>query len=735
MRRKKKSHTYKRKNLQQDASNPLSSRLSNDVFRHLHETGNLAARKEIIRRLEQDGYSSTHIKTELRRLISEGYLTVKGRSNLAPGPRIRLYQAVLEMTASGFGFAVDLRSSSGKKATSRDLYIHRSALNSARHGDTVLVLALPARSGRRAEGYVVAVQERSCRQLTGVVVHDRSGLTVYPEDPRYPFTIRIRALAAAVDKPDPGDAVVVALEDREFSGSTAHGTIVEVLGDPRKIEVLTRMMAEKHQLPFRFSPEAEAEAQQALRPEMLDRREDLRDTLHVTIDGDDAKDFDDAVAVEKIRSGYRLHVSIADVSALVTPGGRLDSEAYQRGTSVYFPGAVIPMLPENLSNNLCSLIPGEDRLAITASLEFDGDGVLLEKRFFRSVIRSHMRFTYDTVKSIVIDRDPEICKSFKTFVTPLKWASELAQALLAQRKRRGSIILNLPEADIRLVNGATVASVSKRSRHFAHQIIEEFMLAANEAVAGTFAERGAALLYRIHEAPDREKVAEFIDVSRILGLEIPAAPPTPGWFCSLVEQARDTDREFIVNNLLLRTMQQARYSPENCGHYGLGAPHYTHFTSPIRRYPDLIVHRLLCQMIDGGQTAPRRSPRSPFRSLQEAGLHLSGRERSAVTAERDMADKLKCGYIQGRIGERFRAIISSVTDSQIFIELLDHLIAGAILLSDLTDDYYLYDHRRYRLIGDVTGRVFQIGDILTVQALDVDLSRNKIFFSVVSGQR
>jgi ribonuclease R len=390
------------------------------------------------------------------------------------------------------------------------------------------------------------------------------------------------------------------------------------------------------------------------------------------------------------------------------------------------------MIPENLSNNLCSLVPGEDRLTVTALLEFDRDGVLQKKRFFRSIIRSHKRFTYDRVKQLVIDRDAEVRRSYKPFLTPLKWAVELAEALLKQRQKRGSVILNLAEAEIRLENGDTVASVRKCSRHFAHQVIEEFMLAANEAVARTFGEHGAALLYRVHDKPDREKVAEFIEIARILGLELPGISATQAWFCSLIEQVRDTKREFIVNNVLLRTMQQARYSDVNCGHFGLGATHYTHFTSPIRRYPDLIVHRLLCRLLGADRGEKKHAHRNPFQSLQEAGQYLSVRERNAIAAERDMTDKLKCRYMQGRIGDRFTAIISSVSDSLVYVDLIDHLISGAILLSDITDDYYLYDPRRYRIIGDISGKIYQVGDIVTVQAIDVDIPRNKIFFSIVS---
>ncbi len=348
----------------------------------------------------------------------------------------------------------------------------------------------------------------------------------------------------------------------------------------------------------KFSPEALQDANQAeTAPDPADR-EDLREILHYTIDGEDAKDFDDAIAVLRMGHGYRLYVSIADVAAYVIPGSRLDIEAYERGTSTYFPGFVLPMLPENLSNNLCSLMADVDRLAMTAVLDFDRQGLLLKKRFTRSIIRSKMRFTYEIVKRIIVDKDDETRRRYKTFLTPLKWATELGEALQRQRIKRGSIALTIPEAEIRLDEKGGVVAIDTKLRSFANQLIEEFMLAANEAVAGTFADRGVELLYRIHEQPDPDKVKDFVAIAKAFGLNPGNAEPTPQWYNGLVSQVQGTDRELIINSLLLRTLQQARYSNDNPGHFGIGATNYTHFTSPIRRYPDLIVHRLLANLIN-----------------------------------------------------------------------------------------------------------------------------------------
>lgn len=695
----------------------------------LYKSRDPVSRRDLQKKIQQQGYSNTEFKDEVSDLLQRGLIDSKGKSRLVLSRSAPLYIGTLEMKAGGFGFAIDITAvgSTGKKL--EDPYISRSSLHSAQHGDKILVLVNVERRRRNPEGQVVGTIEQGSKRLIGFFHREGRNLVVYPEDRRFPFRVLLDTLPKEAENISNGDAVVIDLDREKFTQTRVSGRLVEVLGSPDLVQVQVRMVAEKFDLATAFDPAVLEEAEQCEAVPGYSGREDLREVLLYTIDGEDAKDFDDAVGVEKLRHGYRLHVAIADVAAYVQPGSKLDLEAYARGTSIYFPDTVLPMLPENLSNNLCSLMPDEDRLAMTAVLDFDRQGVLVGKRFCRSIIRSSQRFTYTTVKQIIVDRDAEVRRRYKPFLTSLKWAQELGQSLQARRIKRGSVRLTIPEPEIKLGADGGIEAIDATRRNFAHQLIEEFMLAANEAVAQTFVERGAELLYRIHERPDPDKVKEFSSIARALGLVFKETEPTPKWYNSLVSQVEDSPREFILNSMLLRTLQQARYSTDNVGHFGLGAPCYTHFTSPIRRYPDLVVHRLLAALLFTDEKSEKGVDAAPSRTLHEAGLHLSARERNAVAAERDMDERLKCRFMEPRLGEHFRAIISALSDTLFFVELVDQFISGAVLLSSMTDDYYLHDWKRHRLIGDITGKVFRVGDVIDVELIEVDTISRKIYFT------
>lgn len=706
-----------------------SRAIENSIIRYLHLSGSPATVQEITKETSAKRRPDENMHTILATLLHDRLIVKVGKNKYALADNAPLYTGTLQLHPRGFGFIpVDKQCTKAPKPDN-DIYVSARKMGSAMQGDVLLVRLLTPHTSDRPEGSVVSILERGPDTVAGLFKREGKHGLVYPEDRRFPFTIRV----STQKHPDLKDNtyVIAQFTQPEKPDQYLPGTITEILGPPENIDVQMRLVIEKHRLPHLFSDETMAEAKSL--PDTIstpDDREDLRSILHVTIDGETAKDFDDAVAVEKTRKGYRLYVSIADVSHFVQPGSALDRDAYQRGTSIYFPGRVIPMLPEKLSNNLCSLVPDEDRLTVTAILDFDKNGKRFAKKYCRSVIRSHKRFTYTAVQAILDDKNCPTAKENKRFLKMVQNAEQLARLLLDLRIERGSIGFTLPEPEILLKEDGTIDSIRRATRDFSHQVIEEFMLAANEAVAETFTQHRRLSLYRIHELPDRAKVMEFSAFAKTLNLDLPKPDLKPQWFGHVLDVCKNSPKEYIVNNLLLRTMQQARYSTENKGHFALASEDYTHFTSPIRRYPDLIVHRELCQLIKEkiGNTA-RRISSLP---ADDCGEFLSGRERAAVTSEREMNDRLKMLYMEKRLGETFPAIISGVTDFAFFVELLDLFISGSVPIESLEDDHYLFDGKNYRLIGEISTHTFQMGDIITVKAETIDKEKNRIIFSPTS---
>jgi ribonuclease R len=703
----------------------LEKTLEKAVLIYVHGSEQAVSQADMIGELQLDREGKKELEILLAELVNQGILTHNSKNRFSLGRQSNLAVGVLEQNPRGFGFVTGVVAKGEGGAYMKDPSVEASRMGAARHGDTVLIRVFRVRQDGRPEAEVISVLKRGSDRLAGFVSFEQKRIRVIPEDPRFPFAVFIDgAVPADVQA---GDAVIVELADDQEETGSLRGRIIEVLGNPDLIDVQMRLVIEKFKLPHTFSDQAEQES--ARLPDEISEmkgREDLREIQHVTIDGETAKDFDDAVAVVKTKKGFRLYVSIADVSHFVRPGTALDQEAYARGTSIYFPGRVIPMLPEKISNNLCSLIPDQDRLAFTAILDFDRQATVVKKRFVKSIIRSHKRFTYTTVRQILIDNDKEVRGAHKSFLTPLKWAGELAAVLQKQRKERGAIGFTLPEPDIALDEAGRIRSIGRAERNFAHQIIEEFMLSANEAVAETFTEHSVKALYRIHERPDPIKVQEFTGFAQTLGLHLPKHRQDPDWFGQVLDMVKNSPREYVINNLLLRTMQQARYDMRNVGHFGLAATDYTHFTSPIRRYPDLLVHRALYDFIS--RSKENKKNLSP-ESLKEIGPFLSSRERVAVSAEREMNDRLKVRYMQDRIGESFDAVISGVNGFAFFVELLELFVGGSVAISELRDDYYIYDPKHHRLMGERSARMYRLGDLVRVTLLDVDPRRNRINFT------
>ncbi|MBU1612309.1 MAG: VacB/RNase II family 3'-5' exoribonuclease, partial [Proteobacteria bacterium] len=467
------------------------------------------------------------------------------------------------------------------------------------------------------------------------------------------------------------------------------------------------------------------------RPDDLTGRHDLRDLGLVTIDGRDARDFDDAVHVERTKSGWVLHVAIADVSNYVDLGSPLDREAYERGNSYYFPLSVEPMFPEKLSNGLCSLNPGVDRLAMVARIQFTRGGEPRETAFFPAVINSKARLTYGQVKLAVLDRDEETRASIAHVIGMLDTALELARALTEQRTRRGSLDFELPEAEVRIDDKGKVVSVRHKRMHYANRIIEEFMVAANEAVARYLAANGPACLYRIHPEADAEKLETLYKVLRKTGqsIQIPTETDVSA-LQGLISQVKGTDLEFLVNRMLLRCMKQARYSPEDEGHFGLASDCYCHFTSPIRRYADLVVHRLLKMSLgDTSLPVPGQG------KLKDVADRLYVCERKAMEAEREMDRRVACLYLLDHLGEEFDGVLSSIAEYGFRVELQEIPVEGMVRLATLSDDYYAYFRDRELLVGERTGKAYRLGQKVRVKVQDVNLSALEVDFKLISGGR
>ncbi len=707
-----------------------SSRSENLLLGFLYSAEDAVSLAEIENYLRQEGGKAKDLAKTVDSLLQEGLITKSGKRLYTINRNAPIYEGQLIQHPKGFGFVSPVQQH-GKSATfARDPFISPSAMGSAQHGDRVLIRVLRTRKDLRPEAVVLQVTAHGSDRIAGIFKKDQRTAMVFPDDARFPFTIKIDDYNGC--NPLDGDAVIVQFTREARPARILSGKILEVLGGGDKIDTQLRLVVEKFDLPHLFSDEVQQEVAKLsslIEPE--ENREDLRQTAHVTIDGETAKDFDDAICVMKTRQGFRLHVSIADVSHFVVPGSAIDQEAYARGTSIYFPGRVIPMLPERLSNDLCSLVPGKDRLTVSAILDFDRSGILQSKRFTRSVICSKQRFTYTIVKQILIDKDPAVRKLYKGFLTQLKWAQELAMALQHKRRQRGSIDFNLPEAEFTLNDAGEVSAITRIERNFAHQLIEEFMLAANEAVAELATARMVPALYRVHETPDPVKTKDFIAFAKTLGLHLPPHEDSSAWFAKVLDICKDSKYEYIINNLLLRSMKQAQYAAENVGHFGLASSDYTHFTSPIRRYPDLIVHRTLLRLLEN--PVRKKPPKTAKLSFKEAGEFLSARERNAIMAEREMQERLKIHYMQNHLGDSFDAIISGVNDSAIFLEIPDHCISGSLAIERLTDDCYLLDVKNHRLFGEITAKTYRIGDTLRVTLIDIDHPRRRLNFTLATG--
>jgi ribonuclease R len=615
-----------------------------------------------------------------------------------------------------------------------DLYLSRREMRGVMHGDRIMARVDRKRTGD--ETHVVQIIEHGQKRLIGTYEeHDGKGYLI-------PMDLRVApAIPLSRGGPRPAQGTVIAAEISRYGTgySPPEADLLESLGDPDDPEIQARAIIFQYGFPTAFSPAARREAEncpQLISVEEIGARVDLRARPIVTIDGERARDFDDAVTVEKVDGGvYRLYVSIADVAHYVKPSTALDQDAYERATSVYFPDRALPMLPEELSNGICSLNPREERLTKTALIEIGPRGEVLKSHFFNSVIRSHARMTYTEVRKILVDKDPECLERYRELVDSFKLMEELASLLYEQRRARGSLDFDLPEAEVILDLQGAPENIVRAERNIAHRIIEEFMIAANEAVARHLKAVDFPLLYRVHEGPEHEALEEIAPFLLSLGYRLPLKRErmTPKELQKLLDACRGKPEERVVNRVVLRAMKQAHYAPENIGHFGLASTCYTHFTSPIRRYPDLIVHRMLEDVLrEKKLQAKEKEDLDHY--MAEAGKHTSERERHAMDAEREMVDLKKAQFMMDKIGEEFGGFIVSLTNFGFFVELENYFIEGLVKLASLTDDAYQYYEKEYLIKGRRAGRKFRLGDAVRVKVARINAFRSQIDFEWVQAR-
>lgn len=630
--------------------------------------------------------------------------------------------------AKGFGFVVP------EQEGMNDVFIPPTEINGAINGDTVLIKLARQSSGDRQEGTILKVIERKQTSFVGTFQDNRGYGFVILDDKKLPFDIFVAKgdTLGAMD----GHKVVVEVKEWATGERSVSGYITKILGHKNDPGVDILSIIYKYGITIDFPQEVMNEANaipDTVQPNEYEGRRDLRDQTIVTIDGADAKDLDDAVTVTKNEDGtYKLGVHIADVSYYVREGTALNEEAYDRATSVYLTDRVIPMLPHRLSNGICSLNPNIDRLTMSCEMVIDGNGKVVSHEIFEGVINTTERMTYTDVYKILEEKDEELLTRYASLVPMFTHMAELAQILRNKRADRGAIDFDFKESQVLVDADGWPTDIVIRERTVAERLIEEFMLAANETVAEHFHWMNVPFLYRIHEDPKPEKLQRFFEFVTNFGLIIKGTGSSvhPKAMQKIIKEIEGLPEEPVISTMMLRSMQQAKYNPESLGHFGLSTDFYTHFTSPIRRYPDLIVHRLIRTYLIKGDTS-RETIKKWSEMMDEIADHTSGRERRAVEAERDTDALKKAQFMVDKVGDEYTGIISSITNFGMFIEL-PNTIEGLVHISNMRDDYYNFNDRQMIMIGERTNRQFRIGDEVKVVVTNVNIEESAIDFEIVT---
>ena len=690
-----------------------------------------ATAREIAQLLRVPREERSSFKRQLKSLVTAGALLQIRGNRFGIAEKMDLVVGHLQTNPGGFGFVVPEHMEPGQEQ--QDIFINASNLTEAMHGDRV-VARIERQSERGPEGRIIRILQRSQETIVGRFEVDASDLGyVVPFDRRVLTDIHVPT--GQWSSAEPGDMLLVEITRWPTATRGPVGRVVEVFGHVDEPGVDTQIIIRKHNIPDGHSEESVEEARSlgdVVEERDLRGRTDFRGVTTVTIDGEHARDFDDAITIDRLANGhYWLGVHIADVSHYVTGGSTLDEEAYERGTSVYFPDRAVHMFPSELATGLCSLNPQVDRLVQSCLMEIDRRGTVVRYEMHDGVIHSDARMTYTAVNAILKDRDAEMIAPYVALTPMFDLMQELFEVLNARRRRRGAIDFDLPETEVILSEFGEIEAILPSERNVAHRLIEEFMLLANETVAGHLVAENAPALHRVHEAPDVRKVEDFEAFIATLGysLSTDGRAVRPRHFQKLIDRMRGTPEERPIAALMLRTMQKARYDATSLGHFGLAAEHYTHFTSPIRRYPDLVVHRMLRASRHSDMSADRREELEE--ELPEVARQTSEKERRADEAERELLQWKKVRFMADKVGDEYHGHITGVAPFGLFVELIEHYVEGLVHISSMADDYYRFVEQQHTLQGENTKRIYRLGDRVQVQVVRVDMERRQVDLGLV----
>jgi ribonuclease R len=679
--------------------------------------------REIVYTLNLTPPERRKLKRLLREMVNDGDIVRTRKGLYGPAEEMNLITGYFEAHRDGYGFVIL------EKPGERDVFIPARATLGAMDNDRVIARI---ESRRHREGAIIRILERAHTRLVGIFEAVRTGFYVRPKNKSIPFDLYIAPKEKG--KAKDGDSVIAEIISYPSDKRPPAGRIIKILKKPETPLDEVEGIIDEFNLPRRFPHNVveEAKGLYVRRQNTEDRtqkRKDLRNLPTVTIDGERAKDFDDAVSIKKTDDGYRLWVHIADVGFFVGWDSLIDKEARKRGTSVYFPDRVIPMLPKELSEDLCSLKPKVEKMAFTVEMDFNMHGERTDARFYPSIINSNERMTYTSVKKILVDEDRKERERYDYLLRDFEMMGELCNILKSRRLKRGSLDFDLPEPEVLLDVQGNPEDIIRAERNFAHMIIEEFMIAANEAVAGYLEALNIPSLYRIHEEPDPMKLEDITKIISSLNILKKAKPIAPKDFSSLIKHIRGTPEEEIIDHMILRSLKQAKYSSINVGHFGLASESYTHFTSPIRRYPDLVVHRILREVLTKKHLDDKRIKELES-LLPDIAFHSSKMERQADEAERAVLSAMRVWFMRDKVGEEFEGKVISVTPYGLKIRLKDYYVEGFLHVSYMTDDFYQYDEKSLSLHGVHRKKRFTIGKELKVRIDRVDMEEREIVLGI-----